>query len=230
MDCPTCAGFDPDGSAPGRSPLEAAFAHDDRDYVRDSGPADARLGRQSASASGTILMPAGVTVKRLPHYGRLTLRGREAARAVASRALGLELPSEPCRTSALSDGSISALWLGPDEWLVLCPAEKAGHTYKLLDVALDGIPHALVDVGDRQVAFELAGSLAREVLAVGCSLDLDGGALAVGTCTRTLFEKCEIVLWLRSIDAFHIEVARSLESYLVGHLRHAGRALIQMRA
>ena len=87
-----------------------------------------------------------------------------------------------------------------------------------------------VDVGDRQVAFELAGSLAREVLAVGCSLDLDGGALAVGTCTRTLFEKCEIVLWLRSIDAFHIEVARSLESYLVGHLRHAGRALIQMRA
>jgi sarcosine oxidase subunit gamma len=147
---------------------------------------------------------------------RFILRGDAHVMAAAGEALGLALPLDACRASVGPSGA--ALWLGPDETLLLLPPDA--------DVswrdALSGLPHSLVDVSHRQVALELAGPDAETMLAVGCPLDLHPSAFPVGMCTRTVFAKCEIVLWRKDADLFHIEVWRSFRAYVAGLLELAG--------
>ena len=180
---------------------------------------------EKALASAAMALPAGLKVSRQSHLGRLTLRGREAARMAACGALGVDIPRVPCRASQSRDGTISALWLGPDEWLVLSTRPEARRLHDVLHAALTGIPHALIDVSDRQIGLEVAGPIAAEVIGAGCPLDLDRERFAQGTCARTLFHKCEIVLWRQSVDAYHLEIARSYESYFIGHLERAARSI-----
>jgi sarcosine oxidase subunit gamma len=87
---------------------------------------------------------------------------------------------------------------------------------------MEGLPHALVEVGQRQTALTVTGPLATTLLNVGCPLDLDLAAFPVGMCTRTVLAKVEIVLWRTGPDAFHIEVWRSFAPYAWRYLEAAG--------
>jgi sarcosine oxidase subunit gamma len=112
---------------------------------------------------------------------------------------GVTLPGEPCR--AAEHGARAALWLGPDEWL-------------LLGFGAPETDFALVDVSDRQLGFRLHGEQAGPLLAAGVPLDLAEPAFPVGMCARTLFEKAEIMLWRRGAEDWQIEIARSFAPYL----------------
>ncbi|MFM7484767.1 MAG: hypothetical protein ACKO2S_11015, partial [Burkholderiaceae bacterium] len=46
-------------------------------------------------------------------------------------------------------------------------------------------------------------------------------AFPIDMCSRTLFNKTEIVLWRRGINEFQIEVWRSFAPYLEGWMREA---------
>jgi len=155
----------------------------------------------------------------LPPCARLILRGRAAAVEAATAPLGFALPVQPCR--AVTAEGRSALWLGPDEWLILAPSSDpvaAG-----LARAMQGLAHALVDVGHRQCAIELSGGAAGDVLNAGCPLDLDAAAFPVGMCTRTVLAKSEIVLWRTVADTFRIEIVRSFVPYVRRFLLEAAR-------
>lgn len=151
-------------------------------------------------------------------FGRATLRCREADIGQASDRLGITLPREACRSS--SDGSLIALWLGPDEWLILKRNPPEGWVEEL-GYSLKGITCSLVDVSHRQIAFSIQGAVAERILASGCALDLAPAAYPVGTCTRTMFAKAEIVLWRTAPDGFHLEVWRSFACYVEALLREA---------
>lgn len=150
---------------------------------------------------------------------RFILRGRPAAQATAGAAFGLTLPTEPCR--AASAGERHALWLGPDEWLLLAPPEEADALGAALEAAMAGTPHALVEVSQRQQALALDGANGARLLAAGCPLDLDLAAFPVGMCTRTVLAKAEIVLWRTGAETFRIEVWRSFVDYARSFLEAA---------
>ena len=162
--------------------------------------------------------PTDPRLQSVPPASRFLLRGDAEVMAAAGKVLGLTLPNEPCRSAVA--GSAAGLWLGPDETLLLLPAVGAWHT--VLAEALSGLPHSLVDVSHRQTALEVGGADAEGMLAVGCPLDLHPSAFPVGMCTRTVFAKCEIVLWRKGPDLFHIEVWRSFRAYVLGLLELAG--------
>jgi len=145
-----------------------------------------------------------------PSMARHVLRGRPEALAAAEGALGFALPREACRSASLND--THALWLGPDEWLILS-ASGAGLGDRL-EAAMGAHPHSLVEVSDRQVGLVVNGPEAEAVLSVGCPLDLDQAAFPVGMCTRTVLSKAEIVLWRTGPETFHLEVWRSFGAYL----------------
>ncbi|HVN45096.1 MAG TPA: sarcosine oxidase subunit gamma family protein [Steroidobacteraceae bacterium] len=157
----------------------------------------------------------------LPPAVRYTLRGATAVRG-AMAAAGMELPAQPCR--AISRGGRAALWLGPDEWLLIGAEQDAAALAGSLEKALAGIPHSLVDVSHRQVACELRCPEALVLLAAGCPLDLDERAFPIGMCTRTVLAKAEVVLWRTSAGAFRLEVARSFVAYVSQFLDEAARA------
>ena len=152
-----------------------------------------------------------------PDRTRFLFRGRDAARQAVAAALGITAPDA---LRAASNGSTDALWLGPDEWLLLGADPDAD-----LAEALSGIAHSLVDIGDRQLGFEASGANLLPVLNAGCPLDLSRAAFPVGMCTRTLLAKSEIVLWRRADNVFHIEVARSLAPYLSAYLAEVARSV-----
>jgi len=162
-------------------------------------------------------------LRLLPPATRFSFRGGSAARTAAGAAFGLALPTAPCR--AAMQTSRAALWLGPDEQLLLAPADDLGALKDAFGAALRGLPHSLVDVSHRQGALELRGANAAWLLAAGCPLDLHAGSFPVGMCTRTVFAKTEIVLWRTAPETFHVEVWRSFTAYLVGMLQEAAREL-----
>ena len=175
----------------------------------------------TARQSPPLDLPSGVRL--LPPATRFTLRGRAAVMAAASGPLGLRIPDTACRSAANSERA--ALWLGPDEQLILAVAESGAALGALLREALSALPHSLVDMSHRQLALELSGPTAQTLLNAGCPLDLHISAFPVGMCTRTVFGKADIVLWRTGTDSFHVEVWRSFADYVARFLAAAAREL-----
>ncbi len=142
-----------------------------------------------------------------PGCARYSLRGDEAMLAAGCASFGTARP-DVLRASA-ADGR-AALWLGPDEVLLLAPAGTEPPAAGLA-----------VDVSGRQVAFMLEGPDSEAMLAAGCPLDL--ARFPVGGCTRTLFGKAEIVLWRTGQSSWRVEVWRSFSAYVQGLLAQAAK-------
>jgi sarcosine oxidase subunit gamma len=160
-----------------------------------------------------------VSIRDLPAAARVLMRGGDAAVDAIGNALGFGLPRQPCRAAV--SGARSALWLGPDEWLILAPAGAGDELLAWLTARLGALPGSLVDISDRQVAIEVAGEKAAEALGAFVMLDLDEAAFPVGMCARTLLAKAEVVLWHTERRRFRIEVWRSLAPYVRACLKEA---------
>ena len=160
----------------------------------------------------------------LPAAARLILRGAAEVGAAAGRELGLKIPTTACRANVA--GERAALWLGPDEWLLITPVADGDAVQRSLNAALKDLPHSLVDVSHRQMAFAVSGPPAATLLASGCPLDLDERAFPVGMCTRTMLAKAEVVLWRTAPAAFRLEVWRSFAAYVSLYLADAARGMI----
>jgi sarcosine oxidase, subunit gamma len=165
------------------------------------------------------------TLSEAPLAARFILRGAEAVRVACGMAFAAEPPSDlgPAGGSA----GRAALWLGPDEWLLIADGEDAADIGEVLESVLEGTAYSLVDVSHRQIGLLAAGPAAKRVLNAGCPLDLGLKAFPVGFATRTVFDKVEIVLWRRAETTFHIEIWRSFAPYLVASLVEAARGAPQ---
>ena len=145
-----------------------------------------------------------LTIAPAPAASRYVLRCRPADALLVGNALGIALPMQACRSCA--GGSKAALWLGPDEWLLVADPAHAWPR-------VEGVAISLVDVSHKSVAIELKGMDTEDVLTSDCSLDLDEAKFGPGTCARTVFGKCEVVVWRRAPDAFWLDVPRSHADY-----------------
>ena len=150
-------------------------------------------------------------VREIDGLSLTILRGGGAEfHTAVSGVLGADLPGTP-NTTAMG----RALWLGPDEWLVVSEAEPAG----ALEEALEGQHAAVVDVSEARAVLELSGSGAMEVLASGCRLDLD--ALRPGACAQTALARAHVLLEPRGGGIWRLYVGRSFEAYARAWLEDA---------
>jgi len=174
--------------------------------------------RLPAPADYTTTAPCSwATLTMLPAATRISVRAGAVAAATLGRALGILLGSVPGR--AVTSRERAALWLGPDEWLVLAPAESG--LAARASASLGGLPASVVDISHRHAAIEVAGPHAAWCINAFNALDLDRRVFPVDGCTRTLFGKAEIVLWRTAWDVFRIEVARSFARYVWACLEEA---------
>ena len=126
--------------------------------------------------------------------------GAEFHAAVAG-ALGFSLPETPNRVAG------EALWLGPDEWLLVSHEDRTG----ALEAALDGQHCAVVDVSEARAALELSGPGAADALASGCRVDLD--TLRPGSCAQTALARAHVLLEPREGGVWRLYVGRSFAAY-----------------
>ena len=162
---------------------------------------------------------AGFTLSLAPAASRWLLRADAESATRAGAAFGVTPPQQP--NVAAASGARAAIWLGPDEWLLL--AEPEAPVARDVAAALADRPHSLVDIAERQIGLVASGPLAARALNAGCPLDLRESAFPVGMATRTMLAKAEIVLWRQGPQSFHLEVWRSFADYAVTYLAEAAR-------
>lgn len=155
---------------------------------------------------------AAVRLEVAEPASRISLRVAAADVAALSKAIGFALPVKP-KTSVVK-GERSALWLGPDEWLVI---DHSGADLVAI-AASSGAVHAATDVSHRNIAVIVSGRGAADALNTGCPMDLSLAVFPVGACARTIFGKAEIVLLRMAEDRFRVECWRSFSDYVFGLL------------
>ena len=176
-------------------------------------PIAGRLGDLARVAEST---GGEVVLEHVPFLAQVDLRLDPAGAARAP----YPLPLAP--NTAWEDGPRAALWLGPDEWLVLGRPGDASAIVAELEAALAGTHHSVVDVSANRVALEISGPRAVEVLSKGCSLDLERqGGWAVGRCAQTLLARVPVILQQRR-ETTGVLVRPSFSDYLVDWLIDAG--------
>ena len=143
---------------------------------------------------------------------RLILQGDDRVRTAASAAWGVDFSRQACR--AVERDGRATLWLGPDEFMLHDARPLQSAWIDALADAIGGLPHALVDISERQVGLTMTGAGAATLLSGACPLDLDLGAFPVHMCTRTVFGKADILIWRTARETFHLEVWRSFVPYV----------------
>jgi sarcosine oxidase subunit gamma len=144
-----------------------------------------------------------------PFRTQLTVRLRDGRTL-----LGVDLP-RPCTFT--SGNGVDILWMGPDEYLVLA---EPGRQVELESALRDVGALAVVDVSAQRNVLRLTGEHARDVLAHGCSIDLDPSVSPPGTCVQTLLARTGIVLMVRE-EGFTILVRQSFAGYFTAWLADA---------
>jgi sarcosine oxidase, subunit gamma len=139
-------------------------------------------------------LPRTVELSEEPFVAMIDLRvdsdGPAASRA--SAVLGVELPTTPSTYG--SDDTITAIWMGPDEWLITAGGRSAVTLEAELRAAVGDDGGAAIDVSAQRTTLRLSGPDAREVLAKGCSLDLHPKVFTKGTAAQTMLGLAGVVL------------------------------------
>jgi len=169
---------------------------------------------------GRIYGGNGVTLTPVEAHDRVSLRAEEKAITELGKAIGLTLPKKAGQSASKND--ISALWIGPDEWFIIGP--DGSDLENKLNSVKTGL-YSAVAINHRNTAITVSGPNSTLALNAGCPRDLSLEAFPVGTGSRTIMGKAEIILWRTDENTFHIECWRSFSDYVWKHLVDAATLL-----
>lgn len=158
----------------------------------------------------------GVELTERPSLGHVNLRGDPTDRAFLNAVEGVLGFALPLKANTVAEGDeVTALWLGPDEWLLLTPPDREARVAQALRDALRGLFAAVTEVSGGQTVIRVRGDRARDVLSKGCSLDLHLRVFGPGRCAQTHVAKATVLI--RPVDdspSFDLIVRRSFAEYL----------------
>lgn len=153
-----------------------------------------------------------------PVEGRAVLDLRTVSSPVRdtfATVLGLQLPTVAWLSAADAEGRVHALWTGPGHWLITCPEAQRPGLEARLRTALEGMTGALTDVGAGFAVLNLSGPAAADVLAQGCTIDLDPAVFPEGACAMTALARMRVVIHrMPRAGGYDVYVARSFAGSL----------------
>jgi len=158
---------------------------------------------------------AGIEISERAFLGHINLRGNPESPPFPSgtaEVLRMPLPLTPNVVSEAAERTI--YWLGPTEWLIVCPGEQERALATGLRNVLNGQFVSVVELGGGQTVLRVTGGAAvRELLTRGCPLDMHERTLRVGQCAQTRLAQAPVLLRPIS-DGMEIVVRRSFADYL----------------
>jgi sarcosine oxidase, subunit gamma len=176
-----------------------------------------RFSSLSAASQGEL------AIRELPFLSQINFRADPKDEDFMQRATsslgGLVLPIVP--NTVTSKGDRRALWLGPDEWLVVGPENQQDAIDEALRVGLAGAFGSVVDVSANRTVLEIRGEKARDLLAHGVPIDLDARSFGPGRCAQTLLAKAQVIVERRDDQAFHLYLRSSFAAYAADWLLDA---------
>lgn len=125
-------------------------------------------------------------------------------------ALGITWPRA---AGTVACGRAQVLCVGPDDWLVISSEVDVPDQWRALDEALAASSYRMTDLSAAMCRVRLVGPQLRDLLAKGCSLDLDLRVFRPGTATRTRLAGIAVVLHCVEPATFECIVTASLLAY-----------------
>jgi sarcosine oxidase, subunit gamma len=155
--------------------------------------------------------------------GQVTLKGDLAGQEMTGAVreiVGLDVPDT---WRAAFDGERGALWMAPDELLLLVPYAEASAAVARLDEMLAGRHCLALDVSDMRTILRLTGAQTGEVLAKGVPCDLRDRAFPPGSARRTTTAGIAVALWRLEAEVWEIAAFRSYAHHLMAFLEDGAR-------
>ncbi|MFC5218752.1 sarcosine oxidase subunit gamma [Streptomyces coerulescens] len=174
-------------------------------------------------AAATRTSDGAVRLAELPFLTQVDVRldAKGAAAEAVGLALDLPLPLQP--NTVVRAGELTALWLGPDEWLLVAPPGGERDLEGRIREAAGEEPVSVTDVSAQRTTLLVTGPRAHDLLAHGCPLDLHPRAFGSGRCAQTTLGRTQIVLVARDEPraGFWVLVRSSFAGYLADWLLDA---------
>jgi sarcosine oxidase subunit gamma len=149
--------------------------------------------------------------------------------AAVAEYLGVALPTAP--STYVESETATAIWLGPDEWLITSPfrtpegLETGLREAISLEAEVDdtGFTGSVVDVSAQRTTLRLRGEQVRDLLTGGCALDLHPRVFGRGAAAQTLLGQAGVLLMALDDIGTHyqIVVRSSFAGYVTSWLLDA---------
>jgi sarcosine oxidase subunit gamma len=152
---------------------------------------------------------------------RFELTGASAGRAILHLKAWAHAPvSLPSFASRVGDARL--LTLGPKEWLMVCDSLDGPSLHAAVAELARAQGMAAVDLSHGMAGLRIAGTAARDVLSMGCGLDLHARFFPAGSCTRTRLAQLAVVIeCTHSEPRYELLVGASYAAYLQSWLQDA---------
>ena len=154
----------------------------------------------------------GLVFYEMANLGKLNMRADKSAGKIVKSVTGCMFP--PSANKFTTAGERHVVWLGPDEFMIICEAGKDEELARSIHASF-GIRHAAVtNITDALAAFHLKGAAVRQVLAKGCALDLHQNSFASGDAAQSLLSHAAVTIMAFANDEFIVICRTSFASYL----------------
>ena len=127
---------------------------------------------------------AGISIAKVAGRTLINLRCEDTITAKLEALFGTPLPAEPNKVASM--GTRRAIWLGPDETLLMIEEEQEAEFMLNLKALLGTAHYAATPVSDAIKIFRLGGTRRLDVLAKGCALDLHPASFKQGDCAQSM--------------------------------------------
>ena len=163
-----------------------------------------------------------ISIRELPFLTQINLRTDPQDEATMQRLgslLGFALPLSPNTVASARDRR--ALWLGPDEWLVVGDPDQGKTIEQSVRDVLAGAAASIADISAGRTAVLIRGDQAQGLLARGIAIDLYPRVFVPGRCAQTLLARAQVLIERSDDDAFHLYLRSSYASYCADWLLDA---------
>lgn len=149
-------------------------------------------------------------------------------------ALGIPLPTTPRRSTRGHYGTEprQALWMSPDQWLILLSPDRVAEALNSLAEAREIIDANLMatDMSSARSIIRLHGDGVREVLMKAIAVDFLPPAFSPGDVRRCAFSNIAAMVYCRSDtpDEFDLYFFRSYTAFALAWLRRAAMPAAQV--
>ena len=162
---------------------------------------------------------AGISIAKVAGRTLIDLRCEDTIKAKLEALFGTPLPAEPNKVASM--GTRRAIWLGPDETLLMIEEEQEAEFMLNLKALLGTAHYAATPVSDAIKIFRLGGTRRLDVLAKGCALDLHPASFKQGDCAQSMLAHAAITLAADTPDSLLLFCRTSYSDYVTSWLKDA---------
>lgn len=167
--------------------------------------------------NGAEIQCRGVKISELPIMEHFNLRFQISQSELLEQiqnSVQLTIPEAP-NTFIIQDNILCA-WLGPDEWVVISPPDRADQVAQLLGEATADRFATFTRLGSAQTIVRISGENAIDFLSRGISVDLHPSVFKIGECAQTVMAHANVMILNHTRDepVMDIIVRRSYADHL----------------